>query len=175
MRDYYSGKGTTATVTTHLNIKLQRKGLCPLDFFVNTHAADKEGFCQSCLLTHMHPKALWPTIRHVFGEFTLDRLSDADEVLKLTPSPDESEDERRKKFEQQADLLFSQPKHYIPFGTKAWCFRHNQPCNIHDEIGWENDISFPYIVDDVLARAGSTADNFFIGNALHEGGADQNK
>ena len=80
-RSFYSGKGTDVTAFAFWNIKLQRLGLVEVDFFVVTHGADVDPVCQAILLVHMHPlSSIWPSVRHVFGDFSLDRFSNFSEI-----------------------------------------------------------------------------------------------
>lgn len=76
-RLFYYGKGTCSTAFTFLNIKFAQLKLVAVDFFVVTHAADNDPTCQAAALVHAHPLySIWPTCRHVFGDFSQDRFKE---------------------------------------------------------------------------------------------------
>ena len=144
-RSFCSGKGTDATVFAFWNIKLQWLGLVEVDFFVVTHGADVDPVCQAILLVHMHPlSSIWPSVRHVFGDFSLDRFSNFSEIEKLMPDDADPWETRYKAYQDIGNMLIREPKRFLPDGTRAWCYRHRSLCPVKDFIGLENDSAYMY-------------------------------
>ena len=89
-RLFYYGEGTCSTAFTFLNIKIARLKLVAVDFFVATHAADNDPTYQAAALVHAHPLySIWPTCRHVFGDFSQDRFKEQELLNSKLPDADD--------------------------------------------------------------------------------------
>ena len=139
-RLFYYGEGTCSTAFTFLNIKFAQLKLVAVDFFVVTHAADNDPTCQAAALVHAHPLySIWPTCRHVFGDFSQDRFKEQELLNSKLPDADDDLEQCWKAYQSMAQLLHQDPDRFLPDGTQAFCYRHLQMCPIMDAIGLEND------------------------------------
>lgn len=144
-RLFYYGKGTCSTALTFLNLKLAKEKKVSLDFFCVTHAADKDPVCQAAAIIHAHPvSSIWPTCRHVFGDFSQDRFEEQALLNSMVPDKGAPYEQRWAAYRDQARLMHSDPDRFLPDNATAWCFRHVKECPVIDTIGSENDTGHMY-------------------------------
>ena len=174
LHEFYAGKGTAATVTTHWNQKLRSVGLIPKgqEFFTTTMAADLYGPAQACLLSHKHPKEEEATIKHVFQDFVQDRVNELDSFLmKLLPDDRMAEPyETQCAWEKMGCYMMADPTRFL--ADKAWCTRCLQPCLIDSKLETHPDGTVLSGFEEIVAvSAGTTCVDFaYYGHGAGESG-----
>ena len=160
------------------------------DVFVMSHGCDSNGASQSVMLAHCHPKSRRPTIRHVFDDFSGDRIKvDLQNWLQqMMPREETSEQDRAAIYEGLSDTIVENPGECLDLDTQAWCYRCSQRCKIFEsllplctcETGWGHVLhpdapkdDLPPIIEVWSSQAGTTCVDFTgYGSRTAEGGSN---
>ena len=152
IRLFYTGKATCATSGCYLNIKMREKGWSN-EFIVFTHGSDLCPYSQSAMLSHRHPQSSQPTIRHVFGDFTLDGRVTEDGwrlVQTMLPTSDMTKQAKVASYNFIWHTMLDDKENMLRRSAKGWCFRHKQMCPILDSVS-ERGPSHPQMWKQQLA------------------------
>ena len=139
VREMYCGKCTFSTLSCWFSKTLSSKYGTPFGpTFQTTHASDCNPVCQAVALSWHHPDDdPGELIKHVFGDFTKDRLTDPDKWNNMLPPAGASVHEKQKRYEMQWKEMLTDPCAVVANDKLAWCYRHLDYCPVFDRISTE--------------------------------------